>query len=65
MWVGGQRHNQGALPPGMTRYPLHTRLGGTQSRSESVGKISLPRGCDLRPVQPVASRYTDWAASVY
>ena len=48
-------------PPGKTRYPLYSRLGGPQGRSGLVRKISsLPtRGFDPRTVQPVASRYTD------
>ena len=28
MRVGGQRHAPAALPPGKTRYPLYSRLGG-------------------------------------
>jgi hypothetical protein len=41
-----------------TRYPLYRRLGGPQGRSGRVRKIS-----PAPPwfVQPVASRYTDWA----
>jgi hypothetical protein len=48
-------------PPGATRYPLYRRLGGPQGRSGQVRKISLPPVVDPRTVQPVASRYTDWA----
>ena len=59
MEVGGQRHAPAALPPGKTRYPLYRRLGGPQSRSERVGKISPLPGFDPRTVQTVASRYTD------
>jgi len=51
-----------SLPPGKTRYPLHRRLGGRQGRSGQVRKITPPPGFDLRTVQPVASRYTDYAA---
>ena len=43
------------------QYPLYRRLGGPQGRSGEVGKISPPPGFDPRTVQPVASRYTDWA----
>ena len=50
-----------SLPPGKTRYPLYRRLGGAQGRSGQVRKISPPPGFDPRTVQPVASRYTDWA----
>jgi hypothetical protein len=34
---------------------------GFQGRSGQVRKISPPPGFDPRNVQPVASRYTDWA----
>ena len=34
---------------------------GPQDRSGRVWKISPPQGFDTRTVQPVASRYTDWA----
>jgi hypothetical protein len=61
MGVGGQRHAPAALPPEKTRYPLHRRLGGLQGRSGRVRKTSPPPGFDPRSVQPVASRYTDWA----
>jgi hypothetical protein len=61
MGVGGQRQAPAALPPGITRYPLYRKLGMPQGRSGRVGKISPPPGFDPRTVQPVASRYTDWA----
>jgi hypothetical protein len=44
-----------------TRYPLYRRLGGPQGRSGRVRKTSPSPGFDPRTVQPVASRYTDWA----
>jgi hypothetical protein len=50
-----------SLPPVKTRYPLHRRLGGPQGRSGQVRKISPPPGLGPRTVQPVASRYTDYA----
>jgi hypothetical protein len=65
MGVGGQRHAPAALPPGETRYILYRRLGGLQDRSGRVRKISLPPGFDPRTIQPVASRYTDWAISAH
>jgi hypothetical protein len=43
-----------------TRYPLY-RLGEPQGRSGRVRKISPPPGFDPRTVQPIASRYTDYA----
>ena len=61
MGVGGQHHAPAALPPGKTRYPLYRRLGRPQGRSGPVRKISPSPGFDARTVQPVASRYTDWA----
>jgi hypothetical protein len=49
------------LPPGKTRYPLYRRVGGPHGRSGQVWKISPPLGFDPWIVQPVASRYTNWA----
>jgi hypothetical protein len=59
----GQRHAPATLyPPGKTRYPLYRRLGGPQGRFGQARKISpSPPGFDPRTVQPVASRYTDYA----
>jgi hypothetical protein len=48
-------------PPGKTRYLLYRRLGGPQGRSGLVRKFWPPPGFDPRTVQPVVSRYTDWA----
>jgi hypothetical protein len=59
MWMGGQRHNPAALPPGKTRYQFYRWLGGPQGRSGGVRKISPPPGFDPRTVQSAASRYTD------
>jgi hypothetical protein len=59
MGAGG-RYAPAALPPGKTQYPLCRRLGGSQSRSGRVRKVSPQSGSDPRTVQPVASRYTDW-----
>ena len=47
--------------PGRTRHPLYRMLDGPQSLSEQEWKISPPPAFDPRTVQPVASRYTDWA----
>ena len=43
-----------SLPPGKTRYPLYSRLGGPQGPSGHVRKISPPPGFDPRTVQLVA-----------
>jgi hypothetical protein len=40
---------------------LYRRLGGPQGQSGWLRKISPPPGFDPRTVQPVASRYTDYA----
>jgi hypothetical protein len=63
--AGGQRHAPAALPPGMTRHPLYRRLSGPQGRSGRMRKISPPQGFDPPTVQPVASRYTDWAIAAH
>ena len=47
-------------PPGKTRYPLYRRLGGPQGRS-GLAENLVPIGIRSRTVQPVVSRYTDWA----
>ena len=65
MGVGGQRHTTPSLPPRKTRYPLYRALRGPQGRSGRVRKISSLPGFDPQAVQPVASRYTDWAIAVH
>jgi len=62
------RHEKGSasrpgrsLPLGKTQYPLYRRLGGPQGQFGQVRKISPPPGFDPLTVQPVTSRYTDWA----
>jgi hypothetical protein len=61
MGVGGQLHAPATLPPGMTWYPLYRRLGRPQGRSGRVREISPSPGFDPRTLQPVASRYTEYA----
>ena len=39
------------------------RLEGPQGRSVRVRKVSLPPEFDPRTIQPVASRYSDWATN--
>jgi len=52
----------GRFNPGEeAQYPLYRRLGGPQGQSGQVQKISPQPGFDPWTVQPVASRYTDWA----
>ena len=60
--VGDQCHAPAALFPGKgTRYPLYRRLSGPQEQHGRVRQISFSSEFDLRTVQPVASRYTDYA----
>jgi hypothetical protein len=58
---GSASHSGRTLPPGKTRHTLYKRLGRPQGRAGQVRKISPPPGFDPRTVQPVASRYTDYA----
>ena len=48
------------LSAGKTRYPLYKRLGGPQGRYRRAENF-VPIGIRSRTVQPVVSRYTDWA----
>ena len=48
------------LPPGKTRYPFYRTLVGPQGRSGRAENL-VPTGIRSRTVQPVVSRYTDWA----
>jgi len=48
------------LPPRKTRYPFYRRLGGPKGRSGRA-EYPVPTGIRSRNVQPVVSRYTDWA----
>ena len=48
------------LPPGKSRYPFYRRLGGPQGRCGRAENL-VPTGIRSRTVQPVVSRYTDWA----
>jgi len=48
------------LSPGKTRYPLYKTIGGPQSRSGRAENL-VPTRIRSRIIQPVVSRYTDWA----
>jgi hypothetical protein len=48
------------LLPGKTRYPFYRRLDGPQGRSGRAENL-VPTGIRSRTVQPVVSRYIDWA----
>ena len=49
------------LPPVKTRYPFYRRLGGLQGRSTRAENL-VATGIRSQTVQPVVSRYTDWAS---
>ena len=57
-WSAARRGR--TLPQGKTRYPLYRRLGGPQGRSGRTENLA-PTGISSRTVQPVVSRYIDWA----
>jgi hypothetical protein len=60
--VRGQCHARPLLYLwGKTGYPFYRRLCGPQRLSGQVWRISPPPGVDPRTVQPLASRYTDYA----
>jgi hypothetical protein len=44
-----------------TWYPLYKKLGGPQGWSGWMWKISSLPGLDLQTIQPIASRYTNYA----
>ena len=48
------------FPPGKTLYRFYRRLGGPQGRFGRVENL-VPTVIRSRTVQPVVSRYTDWA----
>jgi len=59
-WVVSSTPRPHFTPPEKTRYPFYRRLGGPQGwfgRTENL----VPTGIRSRTVQPVVSRYTDWA----
>jgi hypothetical protein len=61
MGVGGQRHAPAALLPEKTWYPMNRKLGEPQSQSGRVRKTLPLPGFDPQTIQPIASRYTDYA----
>ena len=62
MGGGWSAQHTGCFTPGKeTRYLLCRRLGGPRCWSGWVRKISPPPGFDLWTVQPIVSRYTNYA----
>ena len=65
MGGGGSTPRSGRLYP-RERPGTHFRGGWVGPRAGLEGrKISLPAGFDPRTVQPVVSRYTDWAIAAH
>jgi len=50
--------------PGKTRYPFYRRLAGPQGRSGRAENL-VPTGIRTRTVQPIVSRYIEWATGPY
>jgi len=48
------------LPSGKTRYQFYRKLGEPQGRSGRAENL-VPTGIRSRTIQPVVSRYNDWA----
>jgi hypothetical protein len=60
------RPRLGRFTPGKeTWYPLYKRLRRPRGLSGRVRKFSPPPGFDPRIVQPVASRYTEYAVPAH
>jgi len=53
-------HPSRTLPPGKTLYPFYRRLGGPQGRSGWAENL-VPTRIRSQTIQPIVSRYTDWA----
>jgi hypothetical protein len=61
MGMTGQGHAPAAALGKETRYALYRSLGGPQGLSGRMQNISALPGFDPRTVEPVLSRYTNWA----
>jgi len=63
--VCGQHHAPTALPPGKTLYALYRRRCWGSTGLDGQGKSRRPPRIDPRTVQPVVSRYTNYAIQVH
>ena len=64
--MDGQHHTPADLPPGKENRCLwYRKQDELQGRSGQVRKIPPPLGFDPQTVQPIASRYTDYAIPAY
>ena len=61
MGVGGQRHTQAAFSPEKDPVPILQEAGWAPGPVWIDAQNLAPPGFDPRTVQPVGSRYTDWA----
>ena len=61
MGVGDQRHVPAALPPGRPGTHCIGGWAGLGAGLYGCGKSRTPAGFDPPTVQPVVSRYTDYA----
>jgi hypothetical protein len=64
MGVGGQRHVPAAFTPGKDPLPIVQEAGWAPGSVWAGAENLAPPGFDPRTVQPVASRYIDWAIPV-
>jgi len=60
MGVRGQAHAPAASTPGKEPLPIVQEAGGPQGWSGRAENL-VPTGIRSQTVQPVVSRYTDWA----
>jgi hypothetical protein len=63
MGVGGHRLAPAALHPGKTRYPLYRWAPGAVCTGAE--NLDPPPGFDPRTVEPVSSRYIDYAVPAH
>jgi len=61
MGVRGQRHASAASTPRKDPVPIVQKAGRTPGPVWTGAENLAPPGFDPQAVQPVASRYTDWA----
>jgi hypothetical protein len=61
----GQRHAPDALYPGKDPVPIVQEAGWASGPVWTVAENLAPPEFDPRTVQPVASRYTDWATPAH
>ena len=63
--VGGQRHAPATLPPEKNPVPVVEEAGWTPGPVWTGAENLTATVFDPRTIQPVASRYTDWAIAAH